>query len=963
MENEPEIVHDDTQPVRPRQRGDGCVSWLTALIALVVAAALIFVGLFLPPINLYDRLFGTQYAMLSAQSNAVRSVDQGLTLVVDPANPGQDFGAALQTVSMNDFLAGNAQTADWIPEAKAAAPPYLALQSNVYSISTTGTPPGSATLTLTVPPPVANRDIVDLYGWDAQSDQWKFIPSHSDASGALTATVKKVPEHLALFQAAPLDPTVLVAVDVTQTLSPDVAQLATIIAPAGLQPTLQGALTGSLAPGFDLAAGYRVMPVVRNFADPRALDPDTVAAILSNKAVRSEHVRQITAFVSSGRFAGVFIDYRDLPPDQRDNFSAFIGELGASLKNINALLGVVVPAATSNNGAWDTGAYDWQAIGASADYLQIDFSGDPAAFEPGKDRLVEAMLRWAVGEVSRYKLLLGLSALSVRDANGTFTTIGYDEALSALGNVKVISQTTPGGTIPPGSEIQAQLDGTQAVSGFDTRIQSPFIDYQADDGSKIARMWLATGSALRFRMNRTVPFELAGVAFEDLLAKGIAGDVLPTILEYKAQIPAAPSQSELALRWSIQSASGVVGQTTTGLNDKLVVTVSAPDGNYAINVAVVGGSAESARGGAAVAVFAPTLTPTPLPTATPTPPPTATPTPVPVVPTQVASSGVPAAGPAVRPGAGSIAGGFEYGGHVTNTATGASDTMKRAGMTWMKVQLRYSLGMGADSAATAINDAHSNGFKILLGIPGVPSELAAGGADYLQQYAQFLASVAARGPDAIEVWNEQNLDREWPHGQISAASYTEMLRQAYQAIKSANGNVLVISGAPAPTGAENAYPGAVENDDRFVREMVAAGALQYMDCLGAHYNEGITPPSQTSGDPRDNYYTRYFWGMVNTYWNITGGQKPLCFTELGYLTPEGYPPLPGSFGWAQNVTLAQQAAWLAQAVALASQSGKVRLIIVWNVDFSAYGSDPQGGYAMIRPGGGCPACDALAAAR
>jgi hypothetical protein len=136
-----------------------------------------------------------------------------------------------------------------------------------------------------------------------------------------------------------------------------------------------------------------------------------------------------------------------------------------------------------------------------------------------------------------------------------------------------------------------------------------------------------------------------------------------------------------------------------------------------------------------------------------------------------------------------------------------------------------------------------------------------------------------------------------------------------------------------------------------------------MDCLGAHYNEGITPPSQTSGDPRDNYYTRYFWGMVNTYWNITGGQKPLCFTELGYLTPEGYPPLPGSFGWAQNVTLAQQAAWLAQAVALASQSGKVRLIIVWNVDFSAYGSDPQGGYAMIRPGGGCPACDALAAAR
>ncbi|MEK6574621.1 MAG: hypothetical protein AABZ58_09960 [Chloroflexota bacterium] len=35
------------------------------------------------------------------------------------------------------------------------------------------------------------------------------------------------------------------------------------------------------------------------------------------------------------------------------------------------------------------------------------------------------------------------------------------------------------------------------------------------------------------------------------------------------------------------------------------------------------------------------------------------------------------------------------------------------------------------------------------------------------------------------------------------------------------------------------------------------------------------------------------------------------------------------------------------------------MIIVWNVDFWAYGADPHAGYAIIRPGGGCPACDAL----
>ncbi|MBZ0278876.1 MAG: hypothetical protein K8I60_22210, partial [Anaerolineae bacterium] len=106
-----------------------------------------------------------------------------------------------------------------------------------------------------------------------------------------------------------------------------------------------------------------------------------------------------------------------------------------------------------------------------------------------------------------------------------------------------------------------------------------------------------------------------------------------------------------------------------------------------------------------------------------------------------------------------------------------------------------------------------------------------------------------------------------------------------------------------------------------------------------------------------------FQTQLDTYWNIIGGQKPICFTELGFLSPEGFSPLPDFFAWAQNVTVSQQAAWLAEAAALASQSGKVRLMIVWNVDFTVYGADPQAGYAMIRPDGGCPACNALAGAR
>jgi hypothetical protein len=377
-----------------------------------------------------------------------------------------------------------------------------------------------------------------------------------------------------------------------------------------------------------------------------------------------------------------------------------------------------------------------------------------------------------------------------------------------------------------------------------------------------------------------------------------------------------------------------------------------------------GSEPATVRGGAAVAVFVPSPTPTQTPTPEPTPTPLATNTPEQPSVQIVATAVSVAAPPAAAPGAGSIVGGgFEYGGHVTGTGTGAAGLMSHAGMNWMKIQLRYGPGMDGSVAQQAINEAHGRGFKILLGVVGSPEDLRNGGTGYMQEFASFLGSVASYGPDAIEVWNEPNLDREWPDGQISGSLYAQMLQMAYNAIKGANGSVMVISGAPAPTGAEGAYPGRVMNDDRWVSELLAAGGAQWMDCLGAHYNEGIVGPSQAGGDPRDNYYTRYFPTTLNTYWNLIGGQRPICFTELGYLTPEGFPPLPSYFSWAQNVTLGQQAAWLAEAAAIASQSGRVRLMIIWNVDFTDYGTDPMGGYAIVRPNGSCPACDALAAAR
>ncbi len=303
------------------------------------------------------------------------------------------------------------------------------------------------------------------------------------------------------------------------------------------------------------------------------------------------------------------------------------------------------------------------------------------------------------------------------------------------------------------------------------------------------------------------------------------------------------------------------------------------------------------------------------------------------------------------------AGDFAFGGQTQSFAN--RELMKEIGMNWVKFQHKWSPGDSPDAVAGRIADAHNSGFKVLLSIPGATTYPGPGGIDYAS-YVEFLRGVAALGPDAIEVWNEMNIDFEWPAGEIDPTSYvSNMLAPAYNAIKAANPNVLVVGGALAPTGFDNSTN--AWSDSRYLAGMAAAGAARYMDCIGAHHNAGATAPSATSGHPGGAHYSWYFKPTLDLYYNSFGGATKVCFTELGYVSPDGFPGISPQFGWAAENSVAEHAQWLAEAVRLAQSSGKARMAIVFNVDFTNYdpSGDPQAGYAIVRPDGGCPACDAF----
>ncbi len=363
--------------------------------------------------------------------------------------------------------------------------------------------------------------------------------------------------------------------------------------------------------------------------------------------------------------------------------------------------------------------------------------------------------------------------------------------------------------------------------------------------------------------------------------------------------------------------------------------------------------------------------PTAAPVVQPTPNLGPSPMPPAALTAQAAALGVPAAQPTAVPAAAptaapsapvasNIPSGFNLGGQLEGHMNDqAKDALNRSGMTWVKHQVRWHPGKSAQDEAGRLAATKAAGFKVLLSTLGHASDAKP---EHFAEYARFVGELAKMGADAIEIWNEMNLPREWQEGQIDPVQYTEMLRQSYATIKASNPNTIVVSGALAPTGFFGSRSGPNGYDDLpYTQGMVAAGALNYMDCMGIHYNEGIISPTLASGDPRGSHYTRYYRGMIDTYWSVIGGQRPLCMTEIGYLTGEGYGGIPAGFAWASNTTLAQHAQWSAEAVQLAASEGKTLLHIVWNVDIKHWSDDPQAGFAMIRPDGSCPACASIGA--
>jgi hypothetical protein len=966
--------------------------WTQRIVDLILVPVLLIYSVWLPPASVGARLFPSDFDAIAPDKAAVLTGPDGATLSVPAGAVEKRTRLRLDMVTASALgavkVAAHAAQVSAPVEIKADNPEYAALQAlpqgllvygQAYRLMGRKLMPTEAELSVPVPYELAAVERADLYGWNGEA--WQWLPSAVSGDGLnMVAALRPVPSMVVLAQAPNASAALGAVVDPAQgePVSSDGALSSVTVAGATLADDGSLNVTAPAAGALDLE-GARALLHVSNVSDGIVRN-DLADNLLISAASRASNVREIVDTVAGLSYSGATLAYANIDAGLRDELTAFVTELADALHGVGKSLAVAVDVPQPAGNSWQTGAYDWTAIGAVADTVLVPAFAAPAAYVDGGD--MDRLLTYATDHVQRSKVALILNAHARIVAGGTEQLLPYHEALSLLANR--VSTDAQNNMLLPGQKVNLSLPDLMGLQ-LDLDPDAQVYSFTLGQGGAIRTVQLENAASVTRKLQFANRYGLGGLVIENLLDQRNDHEVLPLLASYQDHI-ALPA-AQFAFVWSIADAQGrTVDQQVVPVTDPNW-TWTAPNnpGNYVIRAAVSddgGKSAASSAGQVSIQVPTPTFTPSPTatPTETPTPTATATNTPRPTnTPGAVAAPAAPAA-PAAG-AAGRVGGYFGYGIQVDLLTHGDQgrvfDHINAMGFNWVKQQVewfRYNPGPGQydwGALDRIVEQANARGINVLFSVVKAPKwarppgDTDEGPPADLNTYATFMREMAARYKGrvrAYEIWNEQNLYYEWGGrgGKLNAGRYVEMLRLAYNAVKSVDPGAVVISGALTPTGVND---GDIAIDDRlYLEQMYQAGLARYCDAVGAHPSGYNNPPDadwRTYSDPAapsfKGHPSFFFRGTMESYRNIMvkygDGGKRIWATEFGWATVEnlGAGPAAG-YGYAADNTEAEQAQYLVRAYQLGRAWGWAGPMFMWNLNFAPVSGkhDEKAAFGIVR---------------
>ena len=357
----------------------------------------------------------------------------------------------------------------------------------------------------------------------------------------------------------------------------------------------------------------------------------------------------------------------------------------------------------------------------------------------------------------------------------------------------------------------------------------------------------------------------------------------------------------------------------------------------------------------------------------PTPTPTPTPTPVAEIPT-----------PRVMPASG-LSGYGVQGEFRRDDDAPLAQLILNADLNWVKQQIPWQEVENQpgvyywDATDRFVDTMNSRGLYVFLSVVKAPDfyklpEMAGTGHGPPTDpttFRTFMRELATRyrgRVQAYELWNEANLQREWPtlwQGN-PYQEYLELIKQGYMGVKEGDPDAIVVLGAMTPAGDS---PTAIDDRSYLQRLWAVNGGevANYFEVLGVHPNGGPNAPNDTISNPAHstatcgggwsthdsfffNRYEQLYQDMLDA--GITG--KTIWLTEFGWATIDGpggpAGPVSG-YEYAGCNSEQDQADFIVQAFErVRANTLYVTHMFIWNLNFQQVvpNTDEKWAFGILR---------------